>query len=100
MSWRVAIFSTASLVVACGGTAISEPVAPEAPGLYVIWCSVSLDPCHEEAKRICPRGYDLVDWHGENVEYATTSTMATPNGPVSTRGTSTEYHGKLYVQCK
>lgn len=64
----------ASLVACATSKAIQEPSGGEA---FSIKCSnAALDACHEEAAKVCPRGYTMVDRQaGANAAMAASGSM-------------------------
>jgi hypothetical protein len=82
--------------IACGSASPSvTPVqGPEgASGYLEIRCPHDNVKCRELASASCPRGYDVVDFRGNQDRYSTPDTMSEPMGPPGAAG-------KLLVSCK
>lgn len=83
-------------LVACGSASPSvTPVrGPEgAAGYLEIRCPHDNAKCRELASESCPRGYDIVDFRGNQDRYTSPDTMSEPLGPPG--GSS-----KILVACK
>lgn len=93
---RVLLGSMWIATIACGPASPSvTPVrGPEgASGYLEIRCPHDNAKCRELASESCPRGYDIVDFRGDQDRYTTPDTMSEPLGPPGAGG-------KILVACK
>jgi hypothetical protein len=78
-------------MIACSAASPSvTPVqGPEGVSGYLeIRCPHDNAKCRELASESCPRGYDVVDFRGDQDRYTTPDTMSEPLGPVRQNTTS------------
>ena len=81
------------LAVLLAGCATSKPIqGPNGTQAFLIKCgSAVIDACYEEAAKVCPKGYDMVD------RQANPNGLITPagNGFVAVRGPNS-----MFIECK
>ncbi len=60
--WLVALIAALAVTGCVQRGASSSPArSPAGEQRYQVWCSGGRELCHDEAWRVCPTGYDLVD---------------------------------------
>lgn len=84
----------ASVACGSGGPSVTPVRGPEGSSGYLeIRCPHDNAKCRELASESCPRGYDVVDYRGNQDRYTSPDSMSEPLGPPG--GT-----GKILVACK
>jgi hypothetical protein len=81
------------LVLCMAGCATSRPIqGPNGTQAFFIKCgSAVIDACYEEAAKVCPKGYDVVD------------RQANPNAMIAPAGNSlmvVRGPNSMFIECK
>lgn len=92
--WIVGSMLVGLMGCGSGSPSVTPVRGPEgSPGYLEIRCPHDAAMCRELASESCPRGYDIVDFRGNQDRYTSPDTMSEPMGPPGSGS-------KILVACK